>query len=100
MRVETIKLVNATKAIIRQPYAWPGGYECFAITTDGAVLCTKCLRAEWHQVAHDTMVTGWNRTGWAVAAVDCVANVDTGTDEEPESLCCGHCSRDLLEGSH
>ena len=78
----SLELRNA----IRTKYAWPGGYEMFGVTSDGAVLCCDCMRAEYHQVA-------WSRRyqvndGWRVDAIDSMA-----TQDEPPA--CDHCGRTI-----
>lgn len=55
------------KDAIRQHYAWPGGYEIYGITSDGALLCCDCMRKEYYQIA-------WSRRhecndGWRVIAL-------------------------------
>jgi hypothetical protein len=82
---KTLAIMRDVKDAILQPYAWPGGYPKAAICTDGAILCTSCLKTDFRHVAHDT-VKGWN-SGWRVAAIEifweggnccdqCNANVD------------------------
>jgi len=38
------------KQAIRSKYAWPGGYEIFGITSDGACLCTDCMKKEFKSI--------------------------------------------------
>lgn len=39
------------KQAIRTKFAWPGGYELFGITSDGAALCCDCMRKEYRLIA-------------------------------------------------
>ena len=80
------KAIMISLDIIREPYAWPGGYEKIAITDDGGVLCHKCVKSELRQIA-----TSYKGDGWHVVACDIVENYDEGT------LYCNHCER-LLNG--
>jgi len=62
------------------PYAWPGGYPLFAITSDGAALCRHCVKSERASIGTTTGSDGWN-----IVAIDC-------NWESPE-LYCDHCNR-------
>lgn len=80
--MNTIKLRQA----IRDKFAWPGGYEIYGITSDGACLCCDCMRSEYRQVAR--AIREHSHDGWRVDAVDCAANLD-----EPET--CAHCNKTI-----
>lgn len=69
------------KEAIRQKYAWPGGYQLYAVCSDGGILCTACMRQELHQILRSTR-TGAS-DGWCIEAIE---YADAG---EPES--CDHC---------
>lgn len=88
--VRDIKTLADVKASLRAgPYAWPGGYECFFITRDGACLCFGCARKEFRQIAWDFQndcSTGW-RVKWTARASDF---------EGAEN--CDHCNTVLVEG--
>jgi hypothetical protein len=74
------------KDAIRTRYAWPGGYEIFGLTDDGAVLCTPCMRTEWKQIAYARrhgLRNGWHVVG--IATTECAE----------ESVTCDHCGKDL-----
>lgn len=64
---ERLAISGQVKSAIREGYAWPGGYPLSIVMNDGGALCTGCAKAEWRNVAHDT-VKGW-RTGWDAAGV-------------------------------
>lgn len=78
------KLGNIKQAI-RDKYAWPGGYPLFLVMNDGGALCMDCARAEFRQIAHDT-VKGWS-TGWDAAAAD--------INWEDSELTCDHCGNHI-----
>ena len=80
------KAIMISLDIIREPYAWPGGYERIAITDDGGVLCHACVKENLGEIARS-----YKDNGWHVVAVDIAENYD----EEP--LYCDHCGR-LLNG--
>ena len=69
--------------IAREKYAWPGGYELFAITDDGGILCNDCCKSEYYLIR-----TSYPGDGWHVSAYDYAANL-----EEPEH--CSHCNKDI-----
>ena len=84
-------IMRQVKQAIRNPYAWPGGYQLSIIMNDGAAICPDCAKKEYRQVCHDT-IKAW-RTGWDAAGVDilweggnycdhCNANLDAYPQEE------------------
>lgn len=83
--ITSISLRNA----IRQKFAWPGGYEIFGITSDGACLCCDCMRQEYRQIAYARRHN--LRDGWNVQATDCDANYDS-------HIACDHCGKIIVEG--
>ena len=50
------------------PYAWPGGYPMFFVTSDGAALSFDSVRAEYAQVSR--AIREGSRDGWRVVACD------------------------------
>ncbi len=76
---------DVARYVARQRYVWPGGYELFALTDDGGVLCCDCCRSEYRLIAHS-----YPRNGWHVSAMDSAANYD-------EPLACDHCARSIIE---
>ena len=75
------------KATLRAgPYAWPGGYPMYLITSDGGALSFKSAREEFHQIAWDWM--NLTASGWKV--VGCEINY------EDQDLRCDH-SGELIE---
>lgn len=77
---------DAARYVARTRYAWPGGYEMFAICSDGEVLCCDCCKTEYSRIA------GAHRgSGWDVIAIDSTANC------EIDRIFCAHCNRMILE---
>ena len=74
------------KDLIREPYAWPGGYERIAITDDGGILCHKCTRDNYHLI-----LGSYPRDGWHVSDIDLIEYYD----EEP--VYCDNCGKYLNE---
>jgi hypothetical protein len=72
--------------LARSPFTWPGGYPCFAVTSDGGVLCPSCCKAEGELIGTTTGSDGW-----------CVVGVDINW-EDP-SLSCDHCG-DRIESAY
>ena len=66
-----------------QPWAWPGGYPLYAITSDGAALCPSCVTKERAQIFRSTHEK--SRDGWAIEGID--------ANWEDASLYCDHCSK-------
>jgi hypothetical protein len=61
------------------PFAWPGGYPLFAVTSDGAALCHQCAKTERSCIGTTTGTDGWN-----IVAI--------ATNWEDGQLHCDHCS--------
>jgi hypothetical protein len=64
--------------LVDSPYAWPGGYPLFAITSDGAALCRHCCKAERASIGTTT-----GGDGWHIVALE----INWGDD----CLFCDHC---------
>lgn len=75
------KSLRLADALTAQPYAWPGGYPRYAITSDGGALCRSCCSEERKQIGTTTGSDGWN-----VVALDV-------NWEDP--LLCDHCSSSI-----
>lgn len=74
--------IMRVKDFARHPYAWPGGYPCFAITSDSGVLCSNCVKQEMGNIV--TSIAQNLSDGWKVEGVDI-------NWEDPE-LYCVHCN--------
>ncbi len=62
MRIDTVKDFKTT---LRSPYAWPGGYPRYFITSDGATLSMKTAQEEFRLIASaikDKRDDGWRVT--------------------------------------
>lgn len=80
------KGVDIAKYVARTKYAFPGGYELYAITDDGGVLCHDCCRSQFEYIVYSC-----GNDGWKVVAVDSTVNCDM------EDLHCDHCSKLIYE---
>lgn len=88
-----IELLNS---ILKEPYAWPGGYERLLITEDGALLCSKCVKSESHRILvdiQDGYNTGWLPVGATYEAVSAEFAREAGADTHR----CDHCNREFGE---
>ena len=72
--------------LAKSPYAFPGGYPLFAITSDGACLCSNCCGSERESIGTTTGNDGWN-----------VVGIDINY-EDPD-LYCDNCS-DAIEAAY
>lgn len=91
-------LINNVKDTIRHPYAWPGGYEKFGITQDGALLCCKCMHKNFKQILRS--IKNNLKSGWLVDAICCTNQLESKEfieeNENEFSLdYCGHCGKIL-----
>lgn len=73
------------KNLIREPYAWPGGYPKYAIMSDGAALCKSCAKDNAKLIIRDTRDN--SNSGWCFAGVD--------INWEDTDLYCDHCSNKI-----
>ena len=82
--------LRMAKLAVREPYAWPGGYPVYVVCSDGALLCTNCVRTNWRQIVWATRWDGCRNSGWAVDG-----SVILWEDEPGEATFCGHCGERL-----
>ena len=73
------------KELIRQPYAWPGGYPKYAVMHDGAALCKTCAKNNAKLIIRATRYN--DCSGWACAGVD--------VNWEDSELYCDHCGETI-----
>ena len=69
------------KNLIREPYAWPGGYPKYAVMSDCEALCAKCAKDNAKLIIRATRDN--NHSGWGCAGVD--------INWEDTELYCAHC---------
>ena len=77
--------VHMARYIARNQYAWPGGYELCGVTSDGALLCSNCVKEEYVTIHHSTK-HAYN-DGWQIVAII--------SEAELESVNCSHCNKEL-----
>jgi hypothetical protein len=76
-----INTTHDLRAALRYgPYAWPGGYQMYFITDDGAALSFEAVRQEYRQVAY--AIRHQLRDGWRVVGCD--------INYEERDLFCAH----------
>lgn len=73
------KALRLAYQLAREPFAWPGAYPLFALTSDGAALCPTCCESEREAIATTTGQDGWN-----VVALE--------VNWEDAELFCDHCN--------
>lgn len=70
-------------------FAWPGGYEVFGATSDGACLCFDCIRENIALVT--SAIRARDNSGWRVTGLFTDAETDSFT-------ACDNCGRVIVEG--
>lgn len=81
-----INTVSDYKATLRQgEFAWPGGYQCYLVTSDGAALCYTCGKAEFRNVI--SSIKHRQNDGWRCVGAD--------INWEDNDLCCDHCGKQI-----
>lgn len=68
------------KAIRNGEYAWPGGYPCYFITSDGAALSFDAVRRELRSILES--IANKANDGWRIVALE--------INWEDASLYCEH----------
>jgi hypothetical protein len=88
-----IKTTAQLKASLRNPYAWPGGYEIVYFTSDGALLCADCVRKHLRSVL-DSIKTH-SRDGWRVVGCGYEAvSAEHAAECDPDLVSyCAHCNQ-------
>ncbi len=77
-----INSISEFRAAMRNgPYAWPGGYPLYFLTSDGAALSFKAAKAERRNIL-EALRDGDKRSGWHVCGVD--------VNWEDSTLTCDH----------
>ena len=79
--------VEQLKHIVRNPYAWPGGYEIYAVTADGGMVCNHCVKDNFKLMLRSTKYDRWDGQ-WALEAIETADWVE-------ESTLCDNCYREL-----
>jgi hypothetical protein len=82
--IRTQGVLGMLRAFAR--YETHGGYAWAAVTSDGELLCEKCVRANYRQVFRETRNA--NTSGWAIAGL-------THSGETDDNETCSHCDREL-----
>ena len=67
------------------PYAWPGRYPLYLITSDAGALCFACARTEYRTISDS--VRRRSNDGWRV--IGCAINY------EDTDLTCSHCNKPI-----
>ena len=78
MRINSVS--DFRKAMRHGPYAWPGGYPCYFVTSDGAALSFKAAKEERRNII-DSIANRYD-DGWRVVGVD--------VNYEDSALYCDH----------
>lgn len=78
------------KAMRNGPYAWPGGYQCWLVTSDGACLSFEAAKAERRNIL-EALASNDKGSGWQVFRVECEANGDW-----PDGVYCDHTNVELV----
>ena len=82
-----INSISDFRAAIRNgQYAWPGGYPCYFITSDGAALSFDAARKELRSII-DAIANNLNHTGWRVIGID--------INWEDDNLYCDHTGKQI-----
>lgn len=79
-------IIHEVKKAIREKYAWPGGYELIGILSDGASICTHCMKINFRNIAWSTK--HHSSDGWQYMCTDV-------NWENPDMYCC-NCNKHLL----
>lgn len=86
-----IKSVKRLDEILENgPYAWPGGYPLFFITSDGEALSFKTVKKEYEQIVE--AIKNKDDSGWRVVGFDINWEDDSLFDAHTgEKIECAYC---------
>jgi len=85
-----ISNIHDLKTIVRNgPYAWPGGYPIYFITSDGDALSYETVKSEYRLICES--IRDHDDSGWRVIAAD--------INYEDSSLFCEH-TGELIESAY
>ena len=87
VRYDLERSADIARYIAREHYAWPGGYELFAVMRDGECLCFDCCRTEYREIARAD-----SRSDWRVVGMDSTECSDPETWGDDT---CAHCGRTI-----
>lgn len=74
-----------------EKYAWPGGYEIFAVTTDGDILCADCVNDPTNPITSAMCdFPDWSDSGWNIEGIDTSEGF-----EMDEIETCAHCGNTI-----
>lgn len=88
MQISTIS--DFRRAMRYGPYAWPGGYPLYFVTSDGAALSFAAARAERRAILQ-AIASNDTRSGWRVIGAD--------VNWEDSTLICDH-TGDRIESAY
>lgn len=77
------KSLRLADTLAREPFAWPGGYPRYAVTSDGGCLCSSCCKTERDLIGTTTGSDGWNVV-WI------------GINYEDNELACDNCHEEIV----
>ena len=87
MNPRKLKGYVAAEYVAENKYAWPGGYELFAVCGDGGILCATCCAENIENIEQDEN----NARGcWHVVGVE-------ASDWCEELTMCDHCGRVIFD---
>lgn len=85
-----IKSISEFRRAYRNgPYAWPGGYPLYFITSDGAALSFKAVKENKRQILE--AIRDKDRSGWRIVAIE--------INYEDQDLYCDH-TGELIESAY
>jgi hypothetical protein len=77
------KSLRLADTLAREPFAWPGGYPRYAVTSDGGCLCSSCCKTERDLIGTTTGSDGWNVVWLAINYAD-------------KDLACDNCHEEIV----
>lgn len=81
----TLAVLREVKRVIREPYAFPGGYAVRLMMHDSEVLCATCTRDNFKAIVRSTLAD--DRDGWQASGAF--------VHWEGQPIACAHCDCDM-----
>jgi hypothetical protein len=83
--MKTRDSIDSVKNIIRNPYAWPGGYTKMMVMVDGESMCADCVKDNYRLILRATRDN--DRSGWQAHTAD--------IHWEGAPMYCANCNKEM-----
>lgn len=58
------------RILAKDEFAWPGGYQCYVLFSDGEPLCFQCARENIRQITRETLANPFPHGWWKIEGIE------------------------------